>query len=80
MIITDMSKGGPTSSALFHGHHFDRVIVILCIRWYIAFKLNYRAIKQHGTPERITDDSYPTHAAMNEVKDAEVLLRTRRCG
>ncbi len=30
------------SSALFHGRHFDRSIIILCVRWYITYKLSYR--------------------------------------
>ena len=28
--------------ALFHGRHFDRSIIILCVRWYITYKLSYR--------------------------------------
>jgi len=27
---------------LFRGRHFDREIIILCIRWYLSFKLSYR--------------------------------------
>jgi transposase-like protein len=42
MIITSMNKCCPDSSALFHGRHFDRVIIILCVRWYITYKLSYR--------------------------------------
>jgi transposase-like protein len=30
------------SPALFHGRHFDRSIIILCVRWYITYKLSYR--------------------------------------
>ena len=30
------------SSALFGGRHFDRLIIILCVRRYIAYKLSYR--------------------------------------
>ena len=29
-------------SSLFHGRHFDRTIIILCVRWYITYKLSYR--------------------------------------
>jgi transposase-like protein len=28
--------------ALFHGRHFDHSIIILCVRWYITYKLSYR--------------------------------------
>jgi transposase-like protein len=27
---------------LFRGPHFDREIVVLCVRWYLSFKLSYR--------------------------------------
>ena len=27
---------------LFKGRHFDREVVVLCVRWYLSFKLSYR--------------------------------------
>jgi hypothetical protein len=27
---------------LFKGRHFDQEIVVLCVRWYLNFKLSYR--------------------------------------
>ena len=27
---------------LFRGRHFDREIVVLCVRWYLSYKLSYR--------------------------------------
>ena len=27
---------------LFKGRHFDQEIVILCVRWYLSYKLSYR--------------------------------------
>src|SRR3954469_9041563 len=27
---------------LFGGRHFDREIIVLCVRWYLRFKLSYR--------------------------------------
>ena len=27
---------------LFEGRHFDREIIVLCVRWYLHFKLNFR--------------------------------------
>ena len=27
---------------LFKGRHFGREIVVLCVRWYLSFKLSYR--------------------------------------
>ena len=27
---------------LFKGHYFDWQIIILCVRWYLRFKLSFR--------------------------------------
>ena len=27
---------------LFKGRHFDREIIILCVRWHLRFKLSFR--------------------------------------
>ena len=27
---------------LFAGRHFDKEVVVLCVRWYLSFKLSYR--------------------------------------
>ena len=31
---------------LFKGRHFDREVVVLCVRWYLRFKLSYRDLVQ----------------------------------
>ena len=37
----------PTSGQdLFKGRHFDQEIIILCVRWYITFKLSFRDLVQ----------------------------------
>jgi transposase-like protein len=36
----------PLSLSLFHGRHFDRSIIILCVRWYITYKLSYRDLAE----------------------------------
>jgi transposase-like protein len=37
----------PTSAQdLFKGRHFDQEIIILCVRWYLAFKLISRDLVQ----------------------------------
>jgi hypothetical protein len=37
----------PTSAQdLFKGRHFDQEIIILCVRWYLAFKLSSRDMVQ----------------------------------
>ncbi len=37
-----MDSFSPNSAALFKGRHFDRAIIILCVRWYITYKLSLR--------------------------------------
>lgn len=37
----EMSRFVPVDE-LFAGRHFDAEIVVLCVRWYISFKLSYR--------------------------------------
>ena len=32
--------------ALFKGRHFDREIIVLCVRWYLTFKLSSRDLVQ----------------------------------
>ncbi|MCP1121778.1 IS6 family transposase, partial [Robbsia andropogonis] len=33
------AKGG---DGLFDGRHFDRGIIVLCVRWYLRYKLSLR--------------------------------------
>ena len=30
------------ASSLFRGRHFDHTVIVLCVRWYITYKLSYR--------------------------------------
>jgi transposase-like protein len=32
----------PRLDKLFEGRHFDREIIVLCVRWYLRFKLSFR--------------------------------------
>ena len=34
---------------LFEGRHFDREIVVLCVRWYLRFKLSFRDLVEMMT-------------------------------
>src|ERR1700738_1804362 len=31
---------------LFEGRHFDREVIVLCVRWYLRFKLSYRDLAE----------------------------------
>ena len=44
---------------LFAGRHFDREVIILCVRWYLRFKLSYRDLVEMMT-ERGLDLAHTT--------------------
>ena len=49
----------PTSAQdLFKGRHFDQEIIILCVRWYITFKLSFRDLVQMMAERGITRVSH----------------------
>ena len=33
-------------SAWFRGRHFEDVIIILCVRWYLRYSLSYRDLEE----------------------------------
>ena len=44
---------------LFAGRHFDREVIVLCVRWYLNFKLSYRDLVEMMA-ERGLDLAYTT--------------------
>jgi transposase, IS6 family len=32
--------------ALFRGRHFEEVVIILCVRWYLRYSLSYRNLEE----------------------------------
>ena len=32
--------------ALFRGRHFEDVIILLCVRWYLRYSLSYRDLQE----------------------------------
>jgi len=36
----------PAAVDLFKGRYFDREIIVLCVRWYLSFKLSSRDLVQ----------------------------------
>src|SRR6185503_19713943 len=40
-----MPENSFDSATLFNGRHFDSSIIILCVRWYITYKLSYRDLR-----------------------------------
>lgn len=35
-------RSHPSKNDLFKGRHFEQEIIILCVRWYLRYKLSYR--------------------------------------
>ena len=46
---------------LFKDRHFDREIIILCVRWYLRFKLSFRDVVEMMA-ERGIELAYDDHA------------------
>jgi hypothetical protein len=47
---------------LFKGRHFDRGIVILCVRWYLRFKFEFARSGGDDGRARPVDRAYDDHA------------------
>ena len=43
-------------SALFRGRHFEDVIIILCVRWYLRYSLSYRDLEEMMAERRLSVD------------------------
>ena len=61
---------------LFKYRHFDREIIILCVRWYVSYKLSYRDLVE-AMAERGIELAHTTaplgavlHAGIREALDA----------
>jgi len=36
----------PKATALFRGWHFEGVIILFCVRWYLRYSLTYRDLEE----------------------------------
>ena len=59
---------------MFKGRHFDRSVILLCIRWYLAYNLSLRNLEEmmaeRGILSRSRDHSqmgYPVLARTSEA-------------
>jgi transposase-like protein len=48
-----MSQPSSTTPVLFKRRHFDGEIIILCVRWYLSYKLSYRDLQAMMTERGI---------------------------
>ena len=67
---------------LFKGRHFEREIIILCVRWYLRFKLSFRDLVEMMAERGIDTGAYDNHAldpALRSQKTLEpVRMQSRR--
>ena len=65
---------------LFKGRHFDREIVVLCVRWYLSFKLSFRNLVammgERGIGIAHTHDPAVGSALPSRVRKALAALRS----
>jgi putative transposase len=41
-----MDESPTDSGALFKGRHFDATVIVLCVRWYLSYKLSSRDLRE----------------------------------
>ena len=53
---------------MFKGRHFDRSVILLCLRWYLAYNLSLRDL------EKMMAGARPEHRPFNCASLCHVLL------
>jgi putative transposase len=48
---------------MFKGHHFDRSVILLCVRWYLAYSLSLRDLEEMMAERGIDVDHATIHFA-----------------
>jgi transposase-like protein len=46
---------------MFKGRHFDRTIILLCVRWYLPYNLNLRNLEEMMAERGIRVDHATIH-------------------
>jgi putative transposase len=46
---------------LFKGRHFDRSVIVVCVRWYLAFNLSLRNLEEMMAERGISVDHATVH-------------------
>jgi len=46
---------------MFKGRHFDQSIILLCVRWYLAYGLSLRDLKEMMSERGISVDHSKIH-------------------
>ncbi|MGS1097556.1 IS6 family transposase [Aquamicrobium terrae] len=62
---------------MFKGRHFDRSVILLCVRWYLAYGLSLRDLKEMMAERGVDIDHSTIHRWV--VHFSPVLLRSFNC-
>jgi transposase-like protein len=46
---------------MFKGRHFDRSVILLCVRWYLAYNLSLRSLEEVMAERGISVDHATVH-------------------
>jgi transposase-like protein len=46
---------------MFKGRHFDRSVILLCVRWYLAYNLSLRNLEEMMAERGISVDHATVH-------------------
>ena len=46
---------------MFKGRHFDRSVILLCVRWYLAYKLSLRDLEEMMAERGLSVDHSTVH-------------------
>lgn len=46
---------------MFKGRHFDRSVILLCVRWYLAYNLSLRDLEEMMTERGLSIDHSTVH-------------------
>ncbi len=47
--------------SVFKGRHFDRSVILLCVRWYLAYSLSLRDLEEMMAERGISVDHATIH-------------------
>jgi transposase-like protein len=64
--------------AVFKGRHFDRSVILLCVRWYLAYNLSLRNLEEMMAERGISVDHATIHRWIVRYSP-ELLKRFNRC-
>ena len=59
---------------LFNRRHFDQEIILLCVRWYISYKMSYRDLQAIVGMQMTKTDLLTTRAGWHHIANFHLLL------